>query len=101
MKKFLVITLCLLMAASVMLVGCSKEEGANEGATVKFGAGLYVSAPTTADATADKNGSGKIESRFGTKFVKISLRSCKKTAFSFTPPNGSTRSKSGIGNTRT
>lgn len=61
MKKFLVITLCLLMVASVMLVGCSKEEGANESATVKFGAGLYVSAPTTADATEDVNGQGKLD----------------------------------------
>ena len=63
MKKFLVITLCLLMVASVMLVGCSKEGTSNDtpATTVKFGAGLYVSAPTTADATADKNGSGKLD----------------------------------------
>ncbi len=61
MKKFLVITLCLLMVASVMLVGCSKEEGTKEDTTVKFGAGLYVSTPTTADASADKNGSGKLD----------------------------------------
>ncbi len=56
MKKFLAITLCLLMAASAMFVGCAKED-----ATVKFGAGLYVSAPTTADATEDKDGSGKLD----------------------------------------
>ena len=56
MKKFLALTLCLLTVVPAILAGCSKAD-----ATVKFGAGIYVSAPTTADATADKDGSGKLD----------------------------------------
>ena len=60
MKKLLTITLCLLMVASMLFVGgCAAKT-----ATVKFGAGVYVSAPTVTDATADKNGSGKIDITF-------------------------------------
>ncbi len=56
MKKFLTLTLCILMALSAVLVGCDTTP-----ATVKFGAGVYTGAPTTADATADKEGTGKID----------------------------------------
>jgi len=56
MKKFLALALCVLMVMSVVLVGCSGSSS-----TVKFGAGVYVSAPTASDATADKEGSGKLD----------------------------------------
>ena len=56
MKKFLIGVLCLLMVLSSVLVGCSKADAA-----VKFGAGVYTVAPAVADATADKDGSGKID----------------------------------------
>ena len=46
------------MVISAMLVGCSGE---NTPATLKFGAGVYVSAPSATDATEDKDGSGKID----------------------------------------
>lgn len=58
MKKSLVILLCFVMVISAMLVGCSGE---NTPATLKFGAGVYVSAPSATDATEDKDGSGKID----------------------------------------
>ncbi len=57
MKKFLALALCILAAVPASLVGCGNA--APE--TVKFGAGVYVSEPTTADATEDKDGSGKID----------------------------------------
>ncbi len=57
MRKFLALTLCLLTVIPMALVGC----GNTEPATVKFGAGEYISAPTMADATEDKNGSGKLD----------------------------------------
>ena len=55
MKKVFSLGLCLVMVAA-MLVGCGKAE-----AKLKFGSGVYVSAPTATDATADKNGSGKLD----------------------------------------
>lgn len=58
MKKSLVIILCLVMVISAMLVGCSEEKAPE---TLKFGAGVYVSAPTATDATEDKDGSGKVD----------------------------------------
>ncbi len=66
MKKALVIALCLIMAVSVMFVGCgnttnTEETTAPTETTLKFGSGLYVSAPSTTDATADKDGSGKVD----------------------------------------
>ena len=63
MKKFLVLALCVLMALSAMLVGCSKaDENADVvDATVKFGAGVYVSNLAVTDANEDKDGSGKID----------------------------------------
>ncbi len=57
MRKFLALTLCLLTVLPLALVGC----GNTEAATVKFGAGEYISTPTTADATEDKDGSGKLD----------------------------------------
>lgn len=57
MKKFLTLALCILIAMSALLVGC----GETETAAVKFGAGVYTGTPTVADATEDKDGSGKID----------------------------------------
>lgn len=54
MKKGLVLVLCLVMVMSVLFVGCGEK-------TLKFGAGVYVTAPTATDATADKDGSGKMD----------------------------------------
>ncbi|MBR2952153.1 MAG: hypothetical protein IKC43_04170 [Clostridia bacterium] len=59
MKRFIALSLCLLMLLGAVLVGCAKEE-----AKVKFGLGVYASAPTASDATADKNGAGKIDVTF-------------------------------------
>lgn len=59
MKRFIALSLCLLMLLGAILVGCAKEE-----AKVKFGLGVYASAPTASDATADKNGAGKIDVTF-------------------------------------
>ena len=56
MKKYLAIILCLVLAVSGVFVGCSKKA-----ATLKFGSGVFISAPTATDATADKDGSGKID----------------------------------------
>lgn len=66
MKKALVIALCLIMAVSVVFVGCGNTTNTEEttnpvSITLKFGAGVYVAAPVTADATEDKDGSGKID----------------------------------------
>lgn len=55
MRKFLVLTLCVLMILPAVLTGCG---GAS---TVKFGAGVYVSAPSVTDATDDAEGSGKLD----------------------------------------
>lgn len=55
MKKGLILGLCLIMVISVLFVaGCAEK-------TLKFGAGVYVSAPTVTDATEDKDGSGKLD----------------------------------------
>lgn len=57
MKKFLSITLVALLIVSMFLMaGCGGKN-----ATLKFGAGVYVSTPTTTDATADKEGTGKVD----------------------------------------
>ncbi len=58
MKKLLVIALCVLMAVPTFMVGCDKADVVS---TVKFGAGVYTSAPSVTDATEDKNGSGKLD----------------------------------------
>ena len=66
MKKALVIALCLIMAVSVMFVGCgnttnTEETTAPAETTLKFGSGIAVSTPAVTDATEDKDGSGKID----------------------------------------
>ena len=62
MKRFLTVLLCILMLVSAVLVGCNKAEVKEDSAaSVKFGAGVYVSAPSATDATEDKNGSGKLD----------------------------------------
>ncbi len=55
MKRIFSLCLCLVMVAA-MLTGCGKAD-----AKLKFGSGVYVSAPAATDATADKNGSGKLD----------------------------------------
>lgn len=55
MKKTLVLAMCLILAMSALFVGCGSGE------TLKFGIGVYSSAPAVADATADKEGTGKID----------------------------------------
>lgn len=62
MKKFLALTLCLLMLIPVFMVGCSEK-------TVKFGAGAFAGTPTVTDATEDKNGSGKLDVTFAAVLV--------------------------------
>ena len=65
MKKFLAFTLCMLMVIPALLVGCTDPVvDDNTATTVKFGAGYYASAPAVADATEDKNGSGKLDVTF-------------------------------------
>ena len=51
MKKFICLTLCVLMALASMtsLVACSEK-------TVKLGLGLHVATPTVTNATEDGNG---------------------------------------------
>ena len=57
MKKILTLTVCMILAATMLLAGgCAKTEK-----TLKFGSAVYVSAPATTDATADKAGTGKID----------------------------------------
>jgi ethanolamine utilization protein EutP (predicted NTPase) len=57
MKKTLVLVMCIVLALSAVLVGC----GDKAPATLKFGVGVYSSTPAVTDATADKDGSGKID----------------------------------------
>ena len=64
MKRFLTLSLCLLMLVSTVLVGCNNAENGSDDvavSAVKFGSGVYVSTPVTTDATEDKNGSGKLD----------------------------------------
>ena len=56
MKRSLSLVLCLVLAISALLVGCAGKEK-----TLKFGTGVYVSAPATTDATADKEGTGTVD----------------------------------------
>ena len=56
MKKLICIVLSILMlATAVAFVGCDKAP-----ATLKMGLGVYTATPTTADATEDKDGQGKV-----------------------------------------
>lgn len=66
MKKSLVIVLALLMAVTAVFAGCGNTNTEEttvtpEASVLKFGSGVYVSAPTVTDATEDKDGSGKID----------------------------------------
>lgn len=59
MKKIISLILCgALLVAACALTGCGAEPKAQ---TLKFGSGVYVSAPTVTDATADKNGEGSVD----------------------------------------
>ena len=56
MKKLICIVLSILMlATAVAFVGCEKAP-----ATLKMGLGVYTATPTTADASEDKDGQGKV-----------------------------------------
>ena len=57
MKKSFILVMCLILTISALFVGC----GAKEPATLKFGMGVYSSTPAVTDATADKDGSGKLD----------------------------------------
>ena len=57
MKKSFILVMCLILAISALFVGC----GAKEPTTLKFGMGVYSSTPAVTDATADKDGSGKLD----------------------------------------
>lgn len=65
MKRVLSVCLVAAMALTMLfVVGCgdkTKTPDTTTPETLKFGAGVYVSAPTATDATADKDGSGKID----------------------------------------
>ena len=71
MKKAMAMTLCVILAFSMLLVGCSGKP-----ATLKFGAGVYVTAPTATDATADKDGSGKVDVTVAAVSVEAVISSC-------------------------
>ena len=58
MKKSFALILCVVLAVCALFVGCGAEK------TVKFGLGVYVSTPTVTNATADKDGSGKVDVTF-------------------------------------
>ena len=56
MKKGLLLIMCLVLVITAVFAGCGAKD-----ATLKFGVGVYSSAPAVTDATADKDGSGKID----------------------------------------
>jgi len=60
MKKTLVLVMTLILAISAVFVGCGEKEE-EKASNLKFGYGVYVSAPAVTDATADKEGSGKLD----------------------------------------
>ncbi len=72
MKRSFLLVLCLILAISSIFVGCGKDPVADNTSsdaaatveTLKFGFGLDISATSTTDATADKDGSGKIDVTF-------------------------------------
>ena len=59
MKRSLALVLCVVLALSVLLVGCESKP-----ATLKFGFGVYTGTPAATGATADKDGSGKLDITF-------------------------------------
>lgn len=58
MKRSFALILCMVLALTA-LVGCASKP-----ATLKFGFGIYTSAPVATDATIDKEGSGKLDITF-------------------------------------
>ncbi len=58
MKRSFALILCIVVALTA-LVGCAAKP-----ATLMFGFGVYTSAPAVTDATADKDGSGKLDITF-------------------------------------
>lgn len=63
MKKIIALCLCLLMVlASFVACGSdAKNDAETKKDTLKFGSAVYVTAPAVTDATADKEGTGKID----------------------------------------
>ena len=63
MKKIIALCLCLLMVlASFVACGSdAKNDAETKEDTLKFGSAVYVTAPAVTDATADKEGTGKID----------------------------------------
>lgn len=61
MKKAFILVLCLILAMATILVGCEAKPQEAKAETLKFGYGVYASAPATTDATADKDGTGKVD----------------------------------------
>ena len=62
MKKIIALCLCLLMVlASFVACGSDAKNDAEKKDTLKFGSAVYVTAPAVTDATADKEGTGKID----------------------------------------
>ena len=66
LKKIFTMCICLILVTSLLLMsGCTGSGDNNSSITppavLKFGAGVYVGTPTTTDASADKDGSGKID----------------------------------------
>lgn len=64
MKRSLALILCVVLALSVVLTGCASKPDASKADTLQFGFGVYTSAPAATDATADKDGSGKLDITF-------------------------------------
>lgn len=63
MKKALALILCVVLAMTVLLVGCGEkpDDSQKPNDTLKFGFGVYIGTPTVTDATDDKDGSGKLD----------------------------------------
>ena len=84
MKKSFLISLSLLMVASMLFIsGCG--EASETEATLKFGAGVYSSAPTATDATADKEGTGKIDVTVAAVTVDKDGKICIQECGAFIP----------------
>lgn len=64
MKKLITISLCVLLVISTLcLAGCAGKEDPKP-VELKFGSAVYVSTPAVTDATADKEGTGKVDITF-------------------------------------
>ena len=65
MKKFISLCLVIVLSLSMLFVftacGDTTDNTDAPATTLKFGAAVYTSAPTTADATADAEGTGKVD----------------------------------------